>query len=1078
MQKQNKTKEGKRLLLMMALSFTSACCLYAQTQVSGVVKDASSEPMIGVSVVVKGSTQSAITNEDGRYTIAVPAGEQALTFSFLGMKTVTHTVSGSVMDVTLEEDSQLLEEVVMIGYGTVKKRDLTGAVSSVSAKEISAIPVSSAAEAMAGKMAGVQIITTEGTPDAEVKIRVRGGGSITQDNSPLYIVDGFPVSSISDVSPNDIASIDVLKDASSTAIYGARGANGVIIITTKEGSEGRTTISFNAYAGFKNVTKNLDVLSPYEFVLSQAELIGATSSDFTKYFGEYGDLDLYTYQKGTNWQNELLGRTATTQSYNLSITGGNVSNKYNLGLSRTNEDGVMINSGFERTSLNFRFNSKISNRLKLDFNVRMAYTGVDGPGLASSGQVSSARLKHAIQFRPTMGIASFSPEVDESLFDDMSRSSSLYNPVDVANDDYQRQTRLNTAFNGAFSWNIIDNLTYRLDVGYIFGNNRTNRVYGPFTSESQTNGRGKPIGQIGQSASEAYRISNTLTYDVKQLGKEHSLTILLGQELNSDWSKSTTLRAEDFSESMVATEVLAKMRLGTPTITSTSESPDHNLSSFFGRINYTFKDRYLLTGTLRADGSSKFAAGNQWGYFPSVAAAWRISDESFMASTTSWLSNLKLRASYGAAGNNRIGDDLWKLTYGTTTSGKDYYVNEVLQSRLVPGSVMSNPDLRWETTITRNAGLDMGFFNSRLTAILDLYWNTTKDLLISARIPSSTGYSTQMQNIGQTSNKGVELTLNATILETRNFTLNASFNIAFNKNNVDKLGEEKILLFNSGWHNTNGPGDDFIVMEGQPLGKMYGYVYDGYYRFEDFIWDGIAQKWILNDDVANNATVSGATLMPGAIKYKKIADDGTLVIGGDEDKTIIGDANPLHTGGFSLNAIYKGFDAAVFFNWSYGNDIYNANRVLFTTGYESSRRYMNILDEMNSSNRFMYIDPATGEDIRMQPERLIVLNENATVHSSTNSRARLTSYAIEDGSFLRLNTATIGYTFPSEWTRKAFIQSLRIYVTGYNLFIWTNYSGYDPEVDSRRSQGPMTPGVDFSAYPRSRTFVAGINLTF
>ena len=1066
----------KRLLTVVTISFISMC-MYAQTQVSGTVKDNTGEPVIGASVVAQNSTVATMTDENGQYTISIPAGVNALTFSFLGMKTVTRIITGAVMNVVLEDDVQVLEEVVAIGYGTVKKRDLTGAVSSVSAKDITAAPISSAAEALAGKMAGVQITSTEGSPDAEVKIRVRGGGSITQDNSPLYIVDGFPVNSISDIAPNDIANIDVLKDASSTAIYGARGANGVVIITTKEGVEGRTTINFNAYAGFKNVTKSLGVLSPYEFVLSQAELIGATSSDFTKYFGEFGDIDLYGYQKGIDWQDELLGRTAITQSYNLGVTGGNASNKYNLSLSHTDEDGVMINSGYERTNLNFRFNSKVSNRLKFDFNVRMAYTSVDGPGLASSGQVSSGRLKNAIQFRPTLGIASFNENVDPSFLDDMETSSQLYNPVDVANDDYQRQLRLNTAFNGAVNWDIIDNLTYRLEVGYTFNNNRSDRVYGPFTSESRTNGRGKPIGQIGQSASEAYRIANTLTYNVKQLGESHSLNILLGQELNSDWSKSTTLRAEDFAITMTAAEVLAKMRLGTPTTTSTTESPDHNLTSFFGRVNYSLLDRYLLTATVRADGSSKFAAGNRWGYFPSVAAAWRVSDEPFMAAAAGWLSNLKLRASYGAAGNNRIDDDLWKMTYGTTTSGKDYYVNEELQPRLVPGTIMSNPELRWETTVTRNVGLDMGFFNSRLTATLDLYWNTTKDLLINARIPTSTGYSTQMQNIGQTSNKGVELTLNATVVETRDFTLNASFNIAFNKNNVDKLGEEKLMLFNSGWHNTNGPGDDFVVEEGKPLGQMYGYVYDGYYQFEDFTWDSVGEKWILNGNVPNNATVSGATLMPGAIKYKKMADDGTLVIG-EGDKAIIGDANPLHTGGFSLNATYKGFDAAVFLNWSYGNDIYNANRVLFTTGYESSKRYMNVLDEMNSSNRFMYIDPATGEDIRLQPERLMEVNRNATVHSSTNSRARLTSYAIEDGSFLRLNTATIGYTFPEAWTKKALIQRLRIYVTGYNLYTWTNYTGYDPEVDSRRSQGPMTPGVDFSAYPRSRTFVAGINLTF
>jgi TonB-linked SusC/RagA family outer membrane protein len=997
----------------------------------------------------------------------------------MGMKPSTVTVSGSgALDVTLTEDTQSLDEIVVIGYGAVKKRDLTGAVSSVSAKEITAAPVSSAAEAIVGKMAGVQVVTTEGSPDAEVKIRVRGGGSVTQDNSPLYIVDGFPVSNLSAIAPGDIASIDVLKDASSTAIYGARGANGVIIVTTKQGVEGRTTVTFNAYYGVKRLTKQLDVLDPYEFVLSQAEIIGATNTDFTKYFGEFGDIDLYRYQASADWQDDLFGRTAATQSYNMSLSGGSNGTKYNLSLSRNDEEGIMRNSAYDRTNISFRFNNTINKRMDVDFNVRFSYTNVDGAGLSSSGSASTNRLKNAVQFRPTMGIASFSENVDQTFLDDLESSSQLYDPIKTVDDDYQAQTRLNTAFNGAFSYSIIDNLTYRLEGGYTVGNSRSDRVYGPTTSESRTNGRGKPIGQIGTTGSESYRVANLLTYDVKQLGEDHSLNLMLGQELNADWSKSTSMRAEDFAITMSATEVLAKMRLGTPASISATETADRHMASFFGRVNYTLLDRYLLTATMRADGSSKFAPGNQWGYFPSVAAAWRLSDEAFLEGATAVISNLKLRLSYGTAGNNRISDDLWKMTYNTTTSGKDYYVGEVQQPRLVPGSTMSNPDLRWETTTTRNAGLDFGFLKSRLWGTLDWYWNTTKDLLISARIPTSTGYSSQMQNIGQTSNKGVELTLNMALVQARDYSLSASFNIGFNKNNVDKLGEEKQLLFNSGWYgNNNGPGEDYVVEEGKPLGQIYGYVYDGFYTFEDFTWDAAGSgSWRLNPGVADNSGVSGNGLMPGMIKYKKVAEDGTTVIG-EGDKAIIGDANPLHTGGFSLSATCKGFDASVFFNWSYGNDVYNANHVLFTTGNESAKKYLNVLDDMNSSKRFMYIDPATGEDISKMPDRLLALNENATVHSVKNSRARLSSYAIEDGSFLRLNTATLGYTLPQGLTKKFFVHSLRVYVTGYNLWLLTSYSGYDPEVDTRRSS-PATPGVDFSAYPRARSVVAGVNITF
>jgi TonB-linked SusC/RagA family outer membrane protein len=1085
MQKRIGVAKFKRLLVVAAISSLTSAPTYAQAQdlapkqVTGTVTDGSGNPIAGASVVVKGTTTGVMTDVSGRYSISVPGGGNALTVSFVGMKASTVTVTGSgTVDVSLSEDSQSLDEVVVIGYGTVKKRDLTGAVSSVSAKEITAAPVSSAAEAIVGKMAGVQVVTTEGSPDAEVKIRVRGGGSVTQDNSPLYIVDGFPVGNLSAIAPSDIASIDVLKDASSTAIYGARGANGVIIVTTKQGVEGRTTVSFNAYYGVKRLTKQLDVLTPYEFVLSQAEIIGATNTDFTRYFGEFGDIDLYRYQAASDWQDELFGSAAATQSYNMSISGGASDAKYNLSLSRNDEEGIMRNSAYDRTNIGFRFSNKINKRMSVDFNVRFSYTNVDGAGLASSGSASSNRLKNAVQFRPTLGIASFSDNVDQTFLDDLESSSQLYDPLKTVGDDYQAQTRLSTAFNGAFSYSIIDNLTYRLEGGYTVGNNRSDRVYGPATSESRTNGRGKPIGQIGTTGAESYRVANLLTYDVAQLGEMHSLNIMLGQELNADWSKSTSMRAEDFAVTMGAKEVLAKMRLGTPTSISATETADRHMASFFGRVNYTLLDRYLLTATMRADGSSKFAPGNQWGYFPSVAVAWRISDEAFLEGAKGVLSNLKLRLSYGTAGNNRISDDLWKMTYGATTSGKDYYLSEVQQPRLVPGSSMSNPDLRWETTITRNAGLDFGFLNSRLSGAVDLYWNTTSDLLISARIPTSTGYSNQMQNIGQTSNKGVELTLNMALAQAQDYSLSASFNIGFNKNNVDKLGDEKQLFFNSGWYgNNNGPGNDFIVEEGKPLGQIYGYVYDGFYTFEDFTWNAASREWQLNPGVPDNSGVSGNGLLPGMIKYKKVADDGANVISLEGDKTIIGDANPLHTGGFNLSATYKGFDASVFFNWSYGNDVYNANRALFTTGNESAKKYLNVLDDMNSSKRFMYIDPTTGENLSLLPDRLMALNENASVHSVKNSRARLSSYGIEDGSFLRLNTATLGYTLPQALTKKFFVQSLRVYVTGYNLWLLTSYSGYDPEVDTRRST-PATPGVDFSAYPRARSVVAGVNIAF
>lgn len=1069
-------------MLMIVGVWAFGLLAYAQQSslVTGNVVDQDGEPIPGVNIIIKGTSTGSVSDFDGNFQLQVPdAANAVLVFRFIGFDELEIPVQNrSSLVAVLKSSSIGLEEVVAIGYGTAKRRDLTGSVSSVGETILRNTPVSSAAEAITGRMAGVQITTTEGSPDADVKIRIRGGGSVTQDNAPLYIVDGFPVNSISDIAPSDIQSIDVLKDASSAAIYGARGANGVLIITTKSGTEGRTNVSFNSYVGVKQISKYLDVLDPYEFVMLQGEISGTDMTDFTRYFGDYRDIDLYKYKRGTDWQEEMFGNTAMTQYYNLGITGGSKTSRYSLGITHTNDEGIMIGSGYDRTNVNFRSNNDINDRASFEVNIRMAYTNVEGAGLASSGSSSTSRLRHAIQFRPTMGLMEFSDEVDMTLLEEMENSSSVYNPVEVANDDYEMQTRINTSVNTAFNYSLTDNLSYRFEAGYSLNDRRTDRVYGPTTSQSRSNGAGFPIGVITNAKGEGYRIANILNFSPQIASPAHKLDLMLGQEMTSDWTKSTSSRSREFAVTMGAEDVIAAMRKGAPESITSNESYPNNLTSFFGRANYNFNELYLLTLTFRADGSSKFAPGNQWGYFPSAALAWRMSEESFMQGTRHWLSNLKPRVSLGMAGNNRIDDDLWKLTYSTASGGKDYFVNGIEQSRLVPNNVMSNENLKWETTVTRNLGVDFGFFNNRLDAVVDLYYNSTTDLLIRSRIPTSTGYGFQMQNIGETSNKGIEFALNGAIIERPDFSLSASFNISFNKNKVEQLGDEKTLLFNSGWYgNANGPGDDYIVREGESLGKIYGYVYDGFYTFDDFTHDG--SRWVLNEDVVDNSAVSGAAFFgPGAIKYKKVADDGSNAIGMEADKTIIGDANPIHTGGFNINMRYRNFDFSSFFNWVYGNDIYNANKIAFQAGYDSSSKYRNVLSTVSSDKRFMYIDPTTGADLRQDPEALRALNTNATMHSPILTRSRMSSDAIEDGSFLRLNNVTLGYTLPRELTQRVNISSVRFYVTGYNLATWTNYSGYDPEVDTRRSQGPMTPGVDFSAYPRSKSVIGGINVTF
>ncbi|MCL2027223.1 MAG: TonB-dependent receptor, partial [Bacteroidales bacterium] len=1028
-----------------------------------------------------GSTTGVTTDFDGRFSLTVPQEATQFVVSFIGFKRqVVDIGSSTSFTIVLESELSTLDEVVVVGYGTTTRRNLTGAVSSVSGTELQRMPVTSAAQALTGKVAGVTVTTTEGSPDADIKIRIRGGGSITQDNAPLYIVDGFPVASIANISPTEIESIDILKDASSTAIYGARGANGVVIITTKEGTEGKTTINVNAFHGVRQVTNLLSALNNSEFVMLQAEIQGATSSAFTSRYGQYQDIDLYDYKANPKWAEQLFGQIAKTTNYNANISGGTKDTRYNFGFARDEDEGVMLNSGYERTNINFRFNTRLNKRMTFDFNTRTSFTKVIGPGAGSAGQSSNSRLRNAISYRPVAGLAEMTEDFDPT---DEEWLRIARDPVRSTLEEYNIQNRASANLNGAFNWKILDNLTYRLEGGYGTENRRQDQVFGPYTSRAVQEGGALPIGQIDHSQNQSYRIANTLNWNAKDvLPKNHSFDVLVGQEVNSDWTKSTRMISKGFDVAATPIYVLANMRLGAPDNSTSSESPRRNMLSYFGRLNYGLNDRYLATFTFRADGSSKFAEGNQWGYFPSAAVAWRFTEESFVKDLGwDWFYSGKLRTSLGMAGNNRINDDLWRLTYGTATGGQDYYLEGIQQGALVPGNTMANPNLKWETTITRNIGLDLMFWEGRMDFIMDLYWNTTRDLLITNTIPSHLGYRNQQQNIGQTSNKGVEFTLSGVIWEKRvmnsPFQVRGSFNIGFNKSNVDKLGEVDELHFQSEWAGSQ-ISYDYVARVGQPLGLMWGHIYDGWYTFDDFEdFYAAGNRWVLKDGVPNSSAVSGgfANPEPGEMKLKKLdGEGGNVDLNGD--KTIIGNANPKHTGGFNLMVSWKGFDLSAFFNWSYGNDIYNANRVAMTVGNVDSRRNYNILEEMNSSRRWMFIDPETGANIRNNPERLAEVNANAQVHSARAGRTRLTSWAIEDGSFLRLSTLTLGYSLPKPLIRKIAMENLRFYATGYNVALWTNYSGMDPEVSTRSA--PTTPGLDWSAYPRARTIVFGVNITF
>lgn len=1065
---------GKLFLLSFVLLFLCNINGFSQ-MISGKVTDKSNQPLPGVTIMVKGTTDvGTITGIDGDYQLSVNnINSDVIIASFIGMESQEIPVGGkSVINIVMSDSNLQLDEVVAVGYGTVKKRDITGAVASVGGDDLKKIPVASAAEAMTGRLAGVQITSTEGSPDAEMTIRVRGGGSITQDNSPLIIVDGFPVNSLNDISPADIESIDVLKDASSTAIYGSRGANGVVIVTTKSGEAGKVQVNYNAYTGVKKIAKKLDVLDPYDYATWQYEksMLMDEPEYYTDIFGEYQDIDLYNGVDSNDWQDQVYGRTGTVFSHDLSIRGGSEKLKYAFSYSSFKDKAIMIGSDFNRDNLSLKLNHKASDKVDLSFSFRYSETDVNGGGANEVDEKSSAdsRLKHAVTYSPIPLQGVTTDDTDPDI------ATHVINPLTATNDNDQYKNKKNYNIAGSFSWEIIDNLKFRNSIGIDDYSTKDNRFYGLSTYYVRSNAQkfaNQPAARFKTSERKRIRNAATLDYDFKSfLNQDHTLKVLLGNEIVYTESQSNENWIEGYPEYFTSDDAFKLTTLGTPISIDEFYNQDDKLMSFFGRVNYDFQSKYIFTATFRADGSSKFAKGKQWGYFPSAALAWRVSGENFMAGTQSWLDDLKLRLSYGTAGNNNIPsgqtERLYKATKDTKINNESVYINT---KDVDNQNIMSNSDLVWETTYTRNVGLDFALFNSRLNGSVEGYFNTTKDLLMKFPI-SGVGYTDQYRNMGETQNTGVEVSLNWIAINKAEYGLSFGFNIGFNKNKITSLGTMDDYLTESGWGSTD-IGGDFAVQKDGSVGQMFGYRNDGMYTLDDFTgYDEGEGKWILKDGVTKPGPLGDAR--PGLMKLKDVDGDKTISL---KDREIIGDANPLASGGFTINANAKGFDLSAAFNYTIGNDIYNANKVEYTTA-TPRYPYRNMISDMSSDKRWTSINPTTGEVVTDMAQ-LATMNEGATMWSPYMSQYFFSDWAVEDGSFLRLSTLTLGYTIPKVLTDKLKVSNVRLYASAYNVFILTDYSGFDPEVSTRR-KSPLTPGVDYSAYPRSRQFLFGLNLSF
>lgn len=1079
--------------------------------ISGKVTDKAGEGLLGVTIKVKGSNKGVTTNIDGEYSITAPENA-ILVFSYLGYETVEQKVLGkTTLNIVLNATASELNEVVVIGYGTVKRRDLTGAVSSVSGESIASAPVANASQALAGKLPGVNVVSQDGRPDAAISIRVRGGGSISQSNEPLFIVDGFPVGSINDIPSNLIESIDVLKDASSTAIYGARGANGVIIVTTKSGKDGKLKIGYDGYAKFNSPTKYMETMGAYDYLAynwayakaisnSYAQGweklwgIGASSATYNNPEG----IDHYKNVAATNFSKQAYGNSFS-QNHNINISSGTEKTKFLIALNHIDEDGMKINSYFKRSNVSFKLDQQLFKKLSLSLDTR--FTNINSLGDESTTNGQGSILSTAYWFRPiatqdVMGELDDSKNTQLGLYDYVLQD--IYNPVSRMGDYMPERVRRSIRANTSLNWTVIKGLNAKSELGLNTNWNRDNTWSGAVYNNYFDNAGNKTFGgnaEISTSEGWNMRWANTLNYDVQGLGKNHTLNLLAGQEFMNSGSKGTEIWGKYYPASFDADQAFAMMNkfYDDPNATnsgySSSAGTPNRLLSFFGRANYSLNSKYLFTATFRADGSSRFAPNNRWGYFPAAALAWRVSDENFLKDVE-WISNLKLRLSYGSVGNDAISARLWRMNWSATDRPTGYSINEQQQTAYLPDATLANPNLKWETTITRNLGVDFGFLNNKVYGSLEVYKNSTKDLLMLTSIDPYSGFIYTYDNVGSTSNRGVELGLGTDLIRSKEFSLTTNLSVNVNRGRVDELAEGVNGLYKTQWGSsmTQPNTGDYALVVGKPVGQVRGYTYDNWYTVDDFTYaNGIYTLKAGVPDIATGiiGTVQGTgahkpggqVAYPGVIRFKDLNNDGVV---NESDVSVIGDMNPKHTGGLNLSGNYKKLDFRFDFNWSVGNQVYNASYLSAFYGSKEDGLYRNRLNYLASS--YKIYDIQNGQSVSVtDPAALSALNANATTFLPYHENPVVSSMGIEDGSYLRLNNVTLGYSLPAKVLNRVGVSKLRLYGSIYNALLFTKYRGFDPDVNVRTDQGGATyptTGLDWGAYPRARSFTLGLNVQF
>jgi TonB-linked SusC/RagA family outer membrane protein len=1030
------------VLITLGLFLLSGQVLGQIIALQGTVTDGmNGEPIPGVNVLVQGTTNGTITDVNGRYHLSVKK-KDVVEFSFIGMVTQSFRVGEkTTIDVVMESDFVQLNEVVKVGYGTVKRSDLTGAVASVTSDDLQQVKAPSFAEALQGRIAGVQITSQSGEPGSGVDVTIRGANSINAGTQPLYVIDGIQVemsaaevantsagastsgNPLSSINPADIASIDVLKDASATAIYGSRGANGVVIITTKGGEKGKGRFNVDVYTAFSQASKKLEVLNAVDYAAYRH-----ARDPFDERFGEDttgdGILDTpadYTDSLGVNWQDELL-RTAITQSYNVSYSGGNKNTSYSAGVGVHLQEGIITHNNWDRYSSRFKIDHKVNKNFEVGSSLNFSHSMNNG--VVTGGGVGdwNGSIQKMILFRPF--------RTDGEYVDD--ETSGITEP-DILLRDAQKEGGFTNALGNFFAqYTIIKGLNLKATIG---GRLTDSKIKEFFPSHV---GIGKTTNAYAHTAnikSLSWFSENLLTYNFK-VQDAHQFVVQAGFEMEEYTNERFSIQNQNFEIETNGYDDLSKALAVSG---YNSNKYGRSRISYFTRLNYNLKERYLLTASWRADGTSRVGKDNKFDYFPSTALAWRMTEEPFMKSQ-SVIDMLKWRVGYGVTGNDRV------PSYASLAQfGNAYYSSAGLALSGLSPLTADNPELKWERTIQYNLGADMGFFRNNLILNVDYYFKQTTDMLLWAELPAQSGFTGQWQNIGQVDNRGLEVALNARIINKSDFSWEANLNFNRNRNKVISLGESEFLpvQYPGGWFTTPGR-----VIVGESIGTSYGFDFVGIYQESDFDGEGNLIEGV--------PAVAGVTVQPGDMKYRDISGpegkpDG--VITDEYDRMIIGNNAPDHFGGLNNSFRYKNLDLSVFLQWSYGSDIFYAGKMRLHGGHSP-----NLNVEYDYWNDVWTTDNPTNQTPRLEADI-----------------KRTSSYYVEDGSYLRLQTVTLGYNLPSATIKKLGMQNCRLYCTGQNLFTWTNYSGFDPEISGSNA---LLNGFDRISYPRATSVIVGLNVTF